>query len=253
MPFAAAYLAEVVFLLSKQALQGEELKYGWLTQWIYGGYGPGSYYYPVIVQFIFLFPIIYFTIRRFRLGGLSVCFIVNGVYEILKSVLGMGEGWYRLLIFRYVFLIGFGCYIYINKMRLQNFVFFSVMAGIGIGFILQVQYMGYEPEILYFWSGTSFIASMYIMPIAEYILTSSRCIRWRCEVLEQLGRASYHVFLVQMIYYGFFSGVFYKIFHNRIAAFIAGSIVCLAGGYLFYRLEHKLAGLKAAWTGNDKK
>lgn len=74
-----------------------------VSTFLAGGSGPGSYYYPIMFQFVFVFPIIFFIIRKHDYRGVIICLIVNGVYELLKWAYGMNEECYRLLLFRYFF------------------------------------------------------------------------------------------------------------------------------------------------------
>ena len=85
-----------------------------------GGKGPGSYYIPLMIQLIFVFPLIFWIMRQGALKGLIIVGITNLVYEIMVHSYGMGHGCYRLLIFRYLLMIAFGCYLYINRDKNQN-------------------------------------------------------------------------------------------------------------------------------------
>lgn len=63
-----------------------------------GGIGPGSYYYPIMMQFIFMFPVIYFIIRKYQMKGVCICGCINAFYEILQGAYEMNEDCYRLLV-----------------------------------------------------------------------------------------------------------------------------------------------------------
>lgn len=162
-----------------------------------GSYGPGSYYYPIIMQFIFVFPVIYFLITKYQIKGLIICGFVNFLYELLQQAYQMGEECYRLLLFRYIFVISFGCYLAIGKSKISKKTYMILML-VGIIFIIAYQYLGYEPVIITEWTGTSFVACLYILPIAAVLL---RKISVGNRVVEVVGKASYNIFLVQMIYY----------------------------------------------------
>lgn len=231
-PFAAVYCLEALLMIAKY---GAGLESGWLTGWISGGFGPGSYYFPILVQLIFLFPLIYFLIRRYGHFGLLLCGVMNGCYEVWQYGLNMKESWYRLLVFRYLLLIAFGCYLYLGGKKRNPVIAFGGCAG--CIFIILVKYAGYSPEILRYWSGTSFLAAMYIMPLMGKLLVSPVCASLRCGSLERLGRASYHIFLVQMMYYCFLSEPIYRIIKIRAAALVVDVCLCLFGGYLFYLAE----------------
>lgn len=52
--------------------------------------------------------------------GLVICFLWNAIFEIIKTCYSMGENCYRLLIFRYIFAIAYGCFMSINENRLRK-------------------------------------------------------------------------------------------------------------------------------------
>ena len=80
--------------------------------WILTGLsGPGSYYMPIMVQMILLYPLIYLLFRKGKNRGLINCFILNITYELIAYFANINPGIYRLLIFRYIFIIGFGIYL----------------------------------------------------------------------------------------------------------------------------------------------
>jgi hypothetical protein len=57
-----------------------------ILQFLQGGIGQGSYYYPVMLQFTFVLLVIYFIFKEYREKGLLVCGLANLLYEILKTV-----------------------------------------------------------------------------------------------------------------------------------------------------------------------
>ena len=60
-PFGIAFLLEMIMYTI--AGSGYNLVSAVIT-FIDGGRGPGSYYYPIMIQLIFIFPLIYFSIRK---------------------------------------------------------------------------------------------------------------------------------------------------------------------------------------------
>ena len=81
-----------------------------LNQFWQGGWGPGSYYYTYMMQFIFLFPLIYFVMRKWDFTGLVLCGAANIFYEVIKVPMGMSGDVFRLIVLRYIFAIALGCY-----------------------------------------------------------------------------------------------------------------------------------------------
>lgn len=200
----------------------------------YGGFGPGSYYYPVMIQLVFVFPIIYFIVKRHKHKGVILCGFFNIFYEVLVRCYGMNEECYRLLIFRYTLLIAYGCYLATHD-RLSHKICKIVCFFVGIIYILIFVYVGKVPPITMYWTTTSVFACLYIIPIAEKIIFNN-C---RNGLIELIGKASYNIFLVQMIYYNGVD-VVYKFIVNRWLQLTCNVFICIGGGLLFYFLEKPL-------------
>ena len=80
---------------------------------ISNGMGPGTYYIPLLFLFVFLIPVVYISARKIGFYSVIACFILNGVYEILSII--FGNPYYTILPLRFLFLISFGCWIFIYK------------------------------------------------------------------------------------------------------------------------------------------
>lgn len=102
-------------------------------------------------------------------------------------------------------------------------------------FITSIYYWGYTPKIISYWTGTSFIASFYIIPIAMILLSRVRNVRLK--LLEIIGKASYHIFLAQMVWYIFGTGFISIYIANRLSQIVCNIIVCLILGVVFYYIE----------------
>ena len=225
-PFAIIFLVEqIIFLLHHHDLN--ILNLGWT--FLSGGIGPGSYYTPIMMQFIFWFPVIFFIIRKYDYKGFALCFIINFAYEVLQHAYHMNLDCYRLLIFRYTMLIAFGCYMAIGKKAINKWLSLIGMI-VGIIYIIVFKYMGVTPLFTVYWTGTSFWAGLFIIPIA-YLLIRSRI---HFAPLELLGKASYNIFLVQMVYFVFLDTVSFIQVSNRVLQMIINIVICCVIGVAFY-------------------
>lgn len=130
-----------------------------------GGWGPGSYYYPLLLQLLIVYPLLWGMVRKYRFAGLITIFCLNFVYEWVMTVMYIPEAIYRLLIFRYMFLIGAGTYLYLY--RDGKNIFLEVLSiCLGILFIVYVKYLGNSVWPLNTtWIGTSFLAALYSIPV----------------------------------------------------------------------------------------
>ena len=201
-----------------------------------GGFGPGSYYVPLMIQFLFVFPVIYFVIKKYQFKGLLLCGLVNGVYEILQSAYGMNEQCYRLLLFRYILVISFGCYLALgieSSIKASKAV---ISFLVGFIFILLCCYLNYTPKIIVYWTRTSFVACLYILPIAALLLK----LNMRCKLLECLGRTSYDIYLIQMVYYFIGADHIYGMVKSRELQLVFSLVICCMGGILFNYIERPI-------------
>ena len=205
-----------------------------LLAWaIDGTAGKGSYYYPVMMQLIFYFPIIYFIVYVKKENGLIICMAMNAVYELLAWAYGMNGGCYRLLVFRYTFVIAVGVFTY-KKYKISK-GWSAVMTIAGALFIIAVGRMNFVPRILNKdWATTNFISSLLIAPAMVWILQN---VRIRLAPLEIIGRASYHIFLAQMVYYAGYYDILQGKTGSWQAHLAAGMAVCLAAGMAFYYID----------------
>ena len=85
---------------------------------------------------------------------------------------------------------------------------------------------------------------LYIAPIFNYFVRNKSSLE--CKLLETLGRASYHIFLFQILYYNYFAE--YISINNRMLGMAIGVIICLLGGYtfnvLYTSISNKIKQLK---------
>lgn len=238
LPFAFVFVFEIVL----KVMQGKEYSIlDILVRFCKGGYGPGSYYYPIMIQLLFIFPLIYLLVAKLNWFGVVVAAQVNFVYEIVIHEIGIDVSGYRLLVFRYIFYIALGCYLFFFTKKKIPMWILLLMIGLGSGYLVAVYYEGYEPHIFTYWTRTCMITALYVFPIVY--LMFHRFLNFRIpgksgKCLSEIGKASYHIFLVQMVYYHFEFGNMFLGFTLPLQ--VAGNVTfCILAGCLFYRLENR--------------
>ena len=225
--------------------QGQADIAGIIAAFLYGGRGPGGYYFPVMIQFIFMYPIIYFIIRKYEFKGVIICGFINFAYELLKWGYGMTEGCYRLLSFRYILVIAFGCYLSLGKFK-SSWRACTLSIVCGALFIVLVRYFNHVPKIIAFWTGTSFIAVLYIMPIVAWLLKKHL---FTCKFLEVVGKASFDIFLCQKVYFLYMEcGHSIGNISNHGLQIIFNIVICTIFGICFYYVESQLTRGIKNWT-----
>ena len=149
----------------------------------------------------------------------------------------MSDSTYRLLIFRYLFILSAGIYLYFEKDKKHNVVGQVCMSLIGAVFLFATQYLQWVPFGLEKWTTTCWLACFYLLPIAARVL---RC-PMHSRMFEELGRASYHIFFIQMLYYGFFAEYLYKQFPLPLLQLFISLLCSIGFGYAFYKIESPIS------------
>lgn len=227
-PFAFVFGIELLLsVINNQGINIFQIGFDFLC----GGYGPGSYYYPIMIQFIFLVPVIFITVDKHGHKGLVIFGIINFIYEVLKRAYLMNAECYRLLCFRYIFLIAYGCYL--SKIGYKrNKKYELLVATVGMVYIVIFRYLGYTPIVTNFWSGTSFWAVLLIIPLVDPLINS----KVRNNAIETIGKASYNIFLTQMIWYNELGHIEDRI-GNRWLGIMINAFACISVGLIFYVIE----------------
>lgn len=220
-----------------------------------GGRGQhGTYYFPVIMQVAFMIPLIYAAVKKWK-WGVWLCFGINLALEILKNPLAsllvsfgisskVPYGAYRLLAFRYIFIIALGCYVYLYRDRLGKWYKWAVFAAIGAVYIYLVNYEITNRLIFTYWHRTAMPVAFFVAP--AFVLGIKYLAKVRFTPLEELGKASYHILMVQILYYNFFAPLVWtapkNVIPNAFVGMLISLVVCLAGGYGYYKLYGFVAG-----------
>lgn len=207
-----------------------------------GAYGPGSYYVPVMLQLLAIFPVIYFIVEKNAKLGIVLAGTANLLFEVAVKVFEVDKYYYRLCVGRYLLLIAFGCYLYLHpKQRVKRYQM-VLMFLTGFAYIIAV--FGFDQELIIFdyWKTTALPIAFYIFPIV--ILLFRRFYRSRIPgavgaALTWIGQASYHIFLLQMVYYHFKLGG--KIMNAEwFVAVPFNILLTVPVGLVFYELDNHL-------------
>lgn len=234
-PFFCMYAVEIGIEL----LRGSEFTFLRLLKgWLKGGIGKsGTYYYPVLIQLCILLPLIYYVVKKWKYG-IVLCFFADLAFEFLRNVTGMEGKLWRLLALRYFFAAAMGCFLYLYSDRIAKWKWI-VMWSVGFFYLFLMNYTGYQPVFFVSWKNTSAISVFYIAPLLLLGLGKQDIIR--VAFLERIGRASYYIFLVQIVYYNYLFPHVCLACPSRVLQFIINEVVCLAAGYAFYLLYNKIA------------
>lgn len=236
-PYVISYIIEILMRILNGSWNG--IKHSLLI-FLEGGDGPGSYYYPIMIQFIFLFPILYFPIKKDIYRGTMFCLILNIIYELIfQRVYDMTETYYRMIVFRYIFLIAMGIVLtkYSGKLNLKKWLLFVTTMIIGITYIIVYRYQGKQLQVFRYWIGTSMLPALFIVSIVFMGVNIYKKMHFK--PLEIVGRASYDIFLTQMVYF-LFAEYIYRLFdcNDILSQVIVSLLITIIVGIMFYYFEN---------------
>lgn len=205
-----------------------------------GGVGPGSYYYPTMLQIMLLFPFMYLLIKKYKEKGIIIIFILQFLFELICYFTNINAEVYRILCFRYIFLVSLGCYLTlkIDKITTNTLLLMEI---IGINFIniliCSNSTQTYAPFKL--WSRTSMLTAFYIFPIFAYIYYNYNLnIPNRfLNIISEIGRASWHIFLIQMLYFYILPSSFKYPLKIMLPISVLVNTVL---GWVFYKIEKQI-------------
>ncbi len=190
LPFIAAFIFQIIVKCFWSENHINFLGVIWI--FVSGGSGPGAYYFPVMLQVILIFPLIWHVIKKHHFRGLLICFGTNLIYEMFKTYINMRPDIYRLCAFRYIFILAYGCFLYFHtgeEKKAQKLGYY--ISGIfGVVYIVVFNYTNAKPLITDQWTLTSIFAVLFIVPVMGYLLKPNKL---HSGLLELIGRASFNI------------------------------------------------------------
>ena len=214
--------------------------------------GPGAYFIPLILQMVLFFPLLYIFYNYNRNLCLIVGFFLAFLCEIVNHF-GMNGIWYSDSLVRFFPHIILGIWIsnlYLaSHLKNKYFILFGIFSGFYLMFISQfengvlggIHFYPYTASQNLFgcgWSALILIIGLLYLPEVKNFITKPVAI---------IGKASYHIFLIQIVYFGFFGGFgleYHSLFdlfsiNNLFYLGFSLSIVLLSGIGFYVFHKHK--------------
>lgn len=248
-PFVIACLIELPYLLIKQKCNIIQLFFTFVR----GGHGPGAYYTPIMIQTIFLAPVLFCVIKRFDFKGFLICFAVTGLYELISYCLGIPDELYKFIVFRYISTLSFGIFIAIGKKQFNHMGLLFLFV-LGVLWQAALNYIPIAPIFMnHTWARVNYLSSIPAM-LAMYILIKARIFDRAKQIhipfIHTWGKASFNIYLTQMVVYGCgLSDVVYGNIPNSFVQLLVIVTICLAFGWAFYKLESRITNTMISKIG----
>lgn len=214
-----------------------------LNSLYWGGYGPGSYYPWIYVEFAIILPISSFFVRLLKGRHLLWWFIlVSQLLEVVCSMIDMPLWLYRLCFFRYFFLVYLGYHLvnYGIKINARTIV----VSFVSLGCLLFFYYSGINLRPVFFtgldgyWSVFHWVCYFYMAYLLFFVIHKCYCFLQKSQsflsFIKKMGRYSYEIFLFQLFYFSVFSSTIEKltskigcIYICDLCYVIISSIICV--------------------------
>ena len=187
--------------------------------------GLGNYFFTILLQFILVFPLLYRLHKYNPKLCLIFYFLVDLCFQFIAPFIEIYQTefyLYQSCILRYFSAIGFGIWISDNPelfSKKNQFIFIGliisilyIVANVFYGYIFPyfLQYMGVENIISFFYPLTLVLLGIKFFPSNE----NNKLVK----LIAKIGRASYHIFLIQILYFSIYIIFFYYFFRIHFSA-----------------------------------
>ncbi len=213
--------------------------------YLIGRGGFGGYYISIMIQAIFILPILFWFSRKttplIMLGG---SFIINLFYEYSFYYWEFPSYLYRLLVFRYFFALALGVWYFFDRNRSYSKKLTLVAAFFSVCYLISVHYFEWSVPFYSFgtsWRGQNPLSFFYALFLFHLGLTcfSTKSPSVIIDSLVFIGKRSYAIFIVQMVY---FWSISYYIKWPEYYFLLDLMVSCTLGVGLFYIDNRYISG-----------
>ncbi len=206
-----------------------------------GGLGWGAYYPWIYIEIALLLPFInYLLLRIPERYHLYLFIFMSVMLEVFCCVVSLKESVYRLLFFRYLFLIYCGLMLFNEGLKMGKKEW--LLSMVSILFIIQFKYIKWDlspffytkPDewIIAHWICYFYVVNMLLYVIYKFFLWIRQFIFWS-NLLASIGKGSFEIFLFQMCYFSFFPPYAFKVDSFSYCVYIMFSLlICMCPYYI---------------------
>lgn len=233
-PFTISY---VVFIAYYFIFIGKISFMNIIRIYILGGGGPGGYYIPLIITITSLFPIIYCFVKNNMIVSCIVTIMLSIAYEWSVKEFGISDEFYRIFFMRELMLVVLGIVLYLRSEKMKG-TFIPLLIWLsGLIYLISYEQWGMGSLWVKSWISTSFLSAPFAFGIVYAAILFETHLKIPDIYLGELGRSSFHIFLVQKVFFSTSLEKIISIHTDRKLMIIIDIIICLGVGYLFYQSE----------------
>jgi len=249
-PFFLCWIIEIIIVynISTDRLDLVSVIPNFMT----GGFGYGAYFIPVILQSILIVPLLYLLALRNPERMVIIALILTIVFDAIVFLIG-GNIQTSLIYFRYLFAGALGVWVVTSEKRNNIWLIIG-----GIISLIYITLCCYTPIFSVFpdYNGyggilqaPAFVWTVILVLFGLAYLPGNAGSGYY-QYLGEIGKASWHIFLVQMLYFLAPAAYIYVFLLNPLSAgkvilhFGLGAIcniaICVSLGYGWYYVERKI-------------
>ena len=212
-----------------------------LKLFLLGGFTPGSYYVVVMAQFILIFPLLYVVVKKWRFSGVIFIAALTLIWDVLATaVFKIPVDLYKFLCLRLTTSFALGIYMHRTEED-KNPLIYTAMFIVGLVYVLVFPVWKLLPMPLFYqWQNASMFIGVLLCPVVSWIITEFKKVQYTDGAFSKgiitFSNATYHIFLMQMLYYRMFGYEWNKAVDNIVITMPVNMIVCIGLGILFYKL-----------------
>ncbi|MDB5262066.1 MAG: acyltransferase [Adhaeribacter sp.] len=200
--------------------------------------GPGNYFITLTFQSILLLPLIKYLFKWHPFPVLIALVVLEVAFLLLSHDIGLftrNNYLYSAAFPRYFSAIAFGLVlskVVFRQARATKIILISCIAFISCVYLLEITYGKLDiPQIKEEWETQNVLTFSYaaFLILLLFKALPDHSDNWLLQFLATMGKASYHIFLLQILYFGLL---------NEKHHLLINLIICLLLGYLFFRYEN---------------
>lgn len=231
-PFTIIWIIELVPLIAFGKL---EINIASLfSLYLQGGLGPGSYFIPTFFQFLLVFPLLFWCVHSCQGVWVIALFLLFIILEYGCRAIGVSDAVYRLLVIRYASIVILGIYLVVHGFKSKTV--WTVLSIVSMAYIFIVSYFSSEFAPNQKWLFQNSFSYFYTVLLFVLLWHFYGKIKWFAEKLLPIGNASYHIFLVQMVWFYFAAPYIHDFFSTYNIIFFYPLInisICITFGMAF--------------------
>lgn len=210
-----------------------------ITSLFTGGWGPGSYFILIIIQATLILPLIYMLVKKNLTVGTIVLFFISILIDAFCMLIDVPGSVYRVIVVRYLFALVLGVWLALNPKKI-NYKWLIPIATVSAVYIAGVYYQEWNFFIERYWQSQH--APSYFWTLL-LIVIGLNAYQFKADnpvtgLIVKMGKASYHIFLVQMFYFWLIADSISNL--PLIIYILLSLIICIIFGRLFFYAENSI-------------